>query len=153
MSLSASPSPLQGALKACITQCCRKIRPRPATMIQKPAFSTSTRTRLEADTEQAERPRWRHTPPAMAAPVRTRPLPKQTPFVVNDKEEVLNDAYIRMLGKGGDQMLPEEIKWLTVTHKSFDHGRRGFNDRLAFLGTIGHSLGPTHLLCRVSTFH
>ena len=31
-------------------------------------------------------------------------------------------------------MLSEETKWLAVTHKSFDHGRRGFNDRLAFLG-------------------
>ncbi len=25
-------------------------------------------------------------------------------------------------------------QWLALTHKSFDHGRRGFNDRLAFLG-------------------
>lgn len=25
-------------------------------------------------------------------------------------------------------------QWLAVTHKSFDHARRGFNDRLAFLG-------------------
>jgi large subunit ribosomal protein L15 len=25
-------------------------------------------------------------------------------------------------------------QWLAITHKSFDHGRRGFNDRLAFLG-------------------
>lgn len=31
-------------------------------------------------------------------------------------------------------MLSDETKWLAVTHKSFDHGRRGFNDRLAFLG-------------------
>ena len=31
-------------------------------------------------------------------------------------------------------MLTEETKWLAVTHKSFDHGRRGFNDRLAYLG-------------------
>jgi len=31
-------------------------------------------------------------------------------------------------------VLPEEIKWLAVTHKSFDQGRRGFNDRLAFFG-------------------
>lgn len=30
--------------------------------------------------------------------------------------------------------MPEEIKWLAVTHKSFDHARRGFNDKLAFLG-------------------
>lgn len=33
-------------------------------------------------------------------------------------------------------MLTEEVKWLAVTHKSFDHGKRGYNDRLAFLGTI-----------------
>ena len=31
-------------------------------------------------------------------------------------------------------MLTEEVKWLAVTHKSFDHGKRGYNDRLAFLG-------------------
>jgi dsRNA-specific ribonuclease len=42
--------------------------------------------------------------------------------------------YIRMLGQGGDSMLSDEVKWLAVTHKSFDHARRGFNDRLAFLG-------------------
>jgi len=31
-------------------------------------------------------------------------------------------------------VLTEEVKWLAVTHKSFDQGRRGFNDRLAFFG-------------------
>jgi len=31
-------------------------------------------------------------------------------------------------------MLTEEVKWLAITHKSFDQGRRGFNDRLSFLG-------------------
>ena len=25
-------------------------------------------------------------------------------------------------------------QWLAITHKSFDHARQGFNDRLAFLG-------------------
>lgn len=39
-----------------------------------------------------------------------------------------------MLGEDGDKMLSEEVKWLAVTHKSFDQGRRGFNDRLAFIG-------------------
>lgn len=39
-----------------------------------------------------------------------------------------------MLGPGGDKVLSDEVKWLAVTHKSFDHGRRGHNDRLAFLG-------------------
>ena len=33
-------------------------------------------------------------------------------------------------------MLTEEVKWLAVTHKSFDHGKRGYNDRLAFLGMM-----------------
>jgi len=31
-------------------------------------------------------------------------------------------------------MLTEEVKWLAITHKSFDQGRRGFNDRLAYMG-------------------
>jgi large subunit ribosomal protein L15 len=31
-------------------------------------------------------------------------------------------------------MLSEEVKWLAITHKSFDQGRRGFNDRLANMG-------------------
>ncbi|KAK3066442.1 hypothetical protein LTS18_001719 [Coniosporium uncinatum] len=39
-----------------------------------------------------------------------------------------------MLGNGGEKVLTDEVKWLAITHKSFDHGRRGFNDRLAFLG-------------------
>lgn len=39
-----------------------------------------------------------------------------------------------MLGPNGDKVLSDEVKWLAVTHKSFDHGRRGFNDRLAYLG-------------------
>jgi large subunit ribosomal protein L15 len=48
-----------------------------------------------------------------------------------------------MLGNGGDQVLSDELKWLAVTHKSFDQGRRGFNDRLAFLGTEDFFLGGT----------
>jgi len=31
-------------------------------------------------------------------------------------------------------VLPEDVKWLAITHKSFDQGRRGFNERLAVLG-------------------
>ncbi|KAH0542290.1 hypothetical protein FGG08_003317 [Glutinoglossum americanum] len=42
--------------------------------------------------------------------------------------------YNLFLGPGGDKWLSIEVKWLAVTHKSFDHGRRGFNDRMAFLG-------------------
>lgn len=32
--------------------------------------------------------------------------------------------------------------WLCVTHKGFDHGRRGYNDRLAFFGLIQTPLEP-----------
>jgi len=70
----------------------------------------------------------------MAMPLRLRRTTQQAPFLVNEDPAVLDEAYRKMLGKGGDQMLPEELKWLAVTHKSFDHARRGFNDRLAFLG-------------------
>ncbi|KAF2246167.1 hypothetical protein BU26DRAFT_489079 [Trematosphaeria pertusa] len=99
------------------------------------AFSTTTPSRgPEYDTDAADRPRWQQTPPRMVAPFRTRPLPKGPAFKVNDDPRRLDDAYIRMLGPRGDKLLSDEVKWLAVTHKSFDHGRRGFNDRLAFLG-------------------
>ncbi|KAL8796589.1 MAG: hypothetical protein Q9182_007334 [Xanthomendoza sp. 2 TL-2023] len=60
--------------------------------------------------------------------------PIHAEFQVNQDPEKLDKAYIRVLGKNGDQMLTDEVKWLAVTHKSFDHGRRGFNDRLSYLG-------------------
>lgn len=47
---------------------------------------------------------------------------------------------MKMLGKDGDKLLSEDVKWLAVTHKSFDQGRRGFNDRLAFLGKLAMSV-------------
>jgi len=42
--------------------------------------------------------------------------------------------YARLLGRGGDLLLPQDVKVLAITHKSFDHGWQGSNDRLAFLG-------------------
>ncbi|KAF2023654.1 hypothetical protein EK21DRAFT_118565 [Setomelanomma holmii] len=98
-------------------------------------FSTTTPSRgPEYDTEAAERPRWQQTPPRMIAPYRIRPQARGGVFKVNEDPRRLDDAYVRMLGHGGDKMLGDEVKWLAVTHKSFDHGRRGFNDRLAYLG-------------------
>ncbi|KAI9775427.1 MAG: hypothetical protein M1839_001122 [Geoglossum umbratile] len=67
----------------------------------------------------------------MVAPVRHRP---GTPFAVNSKPAPLNKMYNLFLGPGGNKWLNEDVKWLAVTHKSFDHGRRGFNDRMAYLG-------------------
>ncbi|TKA61474.1 hypothetical protein B0A49_08595 [Cryomyces minteri] len=71
----------------------------------------------------------------MVAPVRSRPRPKNNnDFRVNEDPREFDNAYRRILGDQGDKILTEEVKWLAVTHKSFDQGRRGFNDRLAFLG-------------------
>ena len=70
----------------------------------------------------------------MTAPFRSKPPVEENEFPVNDSQEILDKAYERILGKGGDKMLTEEVKWLAITHKSFDHGRRGYNDRLAFFG-------------------
>ncbi|KAL8727562.1 MAG: hypothetical protein Q9166_005968 [cf. Caloplaca sp. 2 TL-2023] len=65
---------------------------------------------------------------------RGAPNRSRAEFIVNEDPEKLDKIYIRVLGKDGDKMLTDEVKWLAVTHKSFDHGRRGFNDRLAYLG-------------------
>jgi large subunit ribosomal protein L15 len=91
----------------------------------------------------------------MKAPFRIRPQARGGILKVNEDPKRLDDAYIKMLGAGGDKMLGDEVKWLAVTHKSFDHGRRGFNDRLAYMGMSGvvsrsvdfstnHALRPTN---------
>ncbi len=79
----------------------------------------------------------------MVAPVRSKPQVLNNELQVNEDPEVLDKVYVRVLGKGGDELLTEEVKWLAVTHKSFDHGRRGYNDRLSFFGTktTPYSLG------------
>lgn len=71
----------------------------------------------------------------MKAPLRAHPEPASyQDLKINDDPKKLDAMYIRFLGRDGHRLLSEETKWLAVTHKSFDHGRRGFNDRLAFLG-------------------
>ena len=81
-------------------------------------------------------PRWKSTPARYKAPVRSKPAVLNNDFPVNENPARLDKAYVRVLGRGGETMLTEEVKWLAVTHKSFDHGKRGYNDRLAFLGMI-----------------
>jgi large subunit ribosomal protein L15 len=79
-------------------------------------------------------PRWARTPAAMKAPYRIRPKTDQDAIIINSDPAVLDSFYTRFLGPGGAETLPEDIKWLAVTHKSFDQGRRGFNERLVFFG-------------------
>ena len=71
----------------------------------------------------------------MTAPFSIKKMPdRHNVWLVNESQEKLDDFYVRFLGEGGDKLLTDEVKWLAVTHKSFDQGRRGYNDRLAFLG-------------------
>ncbi|OTA99656.1 hypothetical protein M426DRAFT_324973 [Hypoxylon sp. CI-4A] len=96
------------------------------------SFSTSAR-RLE---QVEERPRWAHTPEQMKAPFSPHITkdPSRSVWKVNEDPKRLDDVLNNVLGRDGERMLPDELKWLAVTHKSFDQGRRGFNDKLAFLG-------------------
>ncbi|KAF7718818.1 Uncharacterized protein PECH_005850 [Penicillium ucsense] len=108
-----------------------KAAPRPlATAIPRRTFATGP----ESSTGETEQPRWSYTPPRAKAPFSLRLHSKRPFFHVNSDPALLDQFYIRMLGNDGDKMLSDELKWLAVTHKSFDQGRRGFNDRLAFLG-------------------
>ena len=99
-------------------------------------FSTNRIRRSEAEIRSGERPRWSYTPAGMVAPVRSRLPRRSEPWIANQDPKVLDAFYVRFLGAEGDSLLKNETKWLAVTHKSFDHGRRGFNDRLSYLGEI-----------------
>lgn len=102
-------------------------------------FSTTSDRSYQTTTTEGVPPRWQQTPKAMAMPVRIRPMRQPNVFKVNSDPEKLDAALNRMIGNSAASMLPEEIKWLAVTHKSFDHGRRGNNDRLSYLG-MSHDL-------------
>jgi len=113
-------------------------------------FSAST-SRPE---EVGDRPRWAHTPENMKAPFPWKPKNPKNAFECNDDPQKLDRFYNNFLGRGGDQMLTEEIKWLAITHKSFDQGRRGFNDRLAFFG-MKYSIKEVAarlIICRTTNF-
>lgn len=100
----------------------------------KPTRQFSTTVLQLEENDQVERPRWSYTPEQMKAPFQPRVKDPRKAWQVNEDPVKLDEMYIKFLGKGGDKVLTDEIKWLAITHKSFDQGRRGFNDRLAFLG-------------------
>lgn len=137
----ASPRPLRNLLSTATSalNAAQPTQPAQRALVRASAcaFSTTAPSRgPEHDTEAATRPRWQQTPPRMVAPYRVRPKPQGPEFKVNEDPRRLDEAYSRLLGPGGDKVLSDEVKWLAVTHKSFDHGKRGFNDRLAYLGAF-----------------
>ncbi|PSR79522.1 ribonuclease-III-like-domain-containing protein, partial [Coniella lustricola] len=87
---------------------------------------------------EESRPRWSYTPEAMKGrhgfSLNYIRKPQRAIWHVNEDPALLDEFYERFLGRNGAKMLPEELKWLAITHKSFDYGRRGFNTRLAFFG-------------------
>ncbi|KAK2616937.1 hypothetical protein QQS21_000026 [Conoideocrella luteorostrata] len=89
-------------------------------------------------TPEPSLPRWSQTPAGMKAPMQLdhAKSPRNKVWSVNNDPAKLDEMYDRLLGPGGSRMLPEELKWLAVTHKSFDQGRRGFNDKLALMGRL-----------------
>lgn len=98
-------------------------------------FSISaSRSDTQYNEERGARPRWSYTPPQMKLPFNPRANHDIPTWEVNSDPERLNRFYIQFLGRGGDEVLTDEVKWLAITHKSFDQGRRGFNDRLAYFG-------------------
>lgn len=98
--------------------------------------ATSSRRDVEWETEKGDRPRWAHTPERMKAPYSIVIKDPARIWKTNTDPAKLDRFYTNFLGRGGDAVLTDEVKWLAVTHKSFDQGRRGFNDRLAFFGRL-----------------
>ena len=83
----------------------------------------------------------------MTAPFRSKPAVEANEYIVNADPVKLDRVYRNVLGDSGADLLTEEVKWLAVTHKSFDHGRRGYNERLAFLGILLSPLLYSFIYC------
>ncbi|KAI8630369.1 RNase III domain-containing protein [Xylariaceae sp. FL1651] len=119
-------------------QALRHLRSQNAKSLSRPIASTCSfaTTASQSSEATAELPRWSYTPERMKAPFSPHITqdPLRSRWKVNDDPKKLDEALNNFLGRDGERLLPEELKWLAVTHKSFDQGRRGFNDRLAFLG-------------------
>ncbi|KAK0668094.1 ribonuclease-III-like-domain-containing protein [Cercophora samala] len=143
MTLNPARSSLSSASKA-LARCSR---PPPSSVASRMGLSarqmstetTPTTTEHTASNQSSSerRPRWSYTPERMKGPgfsINIVKDPARKIWHVNEDPEKVDAVYNRLLGKNGDKMLPDEIKWLAVTHKSFDQGRRGFNTRLAYYG-------------------
>ncbi|PNS21129.1 hypothetical protein CAC42_3467 [Sphaceloma murrayae] len=130
------------ALRSCTLLRSRIASVYPAPPTSRPTARRGLTTVLSSDdfpdAPPSESPRYASEPPQppgqIRMPFRLRPLPAQPPFRVNTSSNRLAEAYAQFLGRGGDLLLPSDLKWLAITHKSFDHGWQGNNDRLAFLG-------------------
>lgn len=125
------------ALRSCRASQSGNVAPlRPLLAATSPFSTSAPRPQENAAVATQDVPRWARTPERMKAPFSPHITknPANSVWTVNEDPVKLDGALNNLLGRGGDRLLPDEVKWLAVTHKSFDQGRRGFNDRLAFLG-------------------
>ncbi|KAL3445255.1 ribonuclease-III-like-domain-containing protein [Aspergillus insuetus] len=123
------------AARSVACSACRSFTPSAPASLALPLLRRNYSTPAEEESiDYTKQPRWSYTPPRAAAPFSLHFESKRPHFPINNDPQKLDNFYIRFLGPDGDKVLSDEVKWLAVTHKSFDQGRRGFNDRLAFLG-------------------
>ncbi|CAK7203883.1 hypothetical protein SEUCBS139899_006633 [Sporothrix eucalyptigena] len=129
--LQSSTSSWQAVARPAV--CCRSFS---ATTHRRSETTTEPLQETQAATPSEERPRWSYTPVQMKAPfsIQQPKDPRRSIWRVNTDPAKLDRMYEKLLGKELARALPDELKWLAVTHKSFDNGRRGFNTRLAFFG-------------------
>ncbi|KAK4195031.1 hypothetical protein QBC40DRAFT_289720 [Triangularia verruculosa] len=128
-----SPQSVGGRIGLCARQMSTETTTTTTTSDSAPDSSQSSQSPISSE----RRPRWSYTPERMKGPgfsINIVKNPARKIWHVNEDPEKVDAVYKRLLGKNGDRMLPDEIKWLAVTHKSFDQGRRGFNTRLAYYG-------------------
>lgn len=111
--------------------------------------ASSSKLDTQYENERAPRPRWSYTPQKMTAPYPMQARDPNMAWECNSDPAKLDRFYIKFLGRGGDTVLTDEVKWLAVTHKSFDQGRRGFNDRLAFFGRMSHGYTLERILSNI----
>lgn len=138
-SRSAFSSTCSSALRRCTSNSAQSVGLRLGQSARQLSSSATRNTEaaFDAPAEQESRPRWSYTPERMKGPgfsINIVKDPRRTVWHNNEDPAKLDAMYNRFLGPNGERMLPEEIKWLAITHKSFDQGRRGFNTRLAYLG-------------------
>ena len=136
----ASKTPLRRICLACRHQLRIQHEATQPTLLPIRSLSNTPSRSSEIDTDLGEtvRPRWQQTPKDMTMPFRVRPKMKNVEWSCNNDPRKLDAMYIRLLGEGGNKMLSEEVKWLAITHKSFDQGKRGFNARLSYFGASSY---------------
>lgn len=134
MASNVAKRTLQSLARQSRTTCeCGSLATSRATSIRQFSASSS-RLEPEYETGREERPKWSYTPEKMKVPFRIRLHDNTKPWECNSDPARLDKFYKNFLGPGGENVLTDEVKWLAVTHKSFEQGARGFNDRLAFFG-------------------